>query len=97
MKLMYRGITYKATPTQVVLKETPIVANYRGSAYRLRQLEKATVSPVSLNLLYRHAAQASEAIDEQARESLVKQQQYAKQREQAMLMRSDEAIGLPTA
>jgi hypothetical protein len=97
MKLMYRDVPYQSTATQVVLKETPIVAKYRGSAYRLRQAKKNPVLQTSLNLIYRGSAVSSEAIDQQAREALTKQSQQTKQREQSMLMRSDEAIGMPTA
>jgi hypothetical protein len=43
MKLLYRGIPYQFTANQVVLKETPVVAKYRGSAYRLRQAKGDTV------------------------------------------------------
>ena len=96
MKLMYRGISYQSTPTQVVLKESPIVARYRGSAYRLRQSEKSPVLPASLNLVNHTNNQEVDLISEQARETLAKRNLQTKQRGKSMLMRSSKAIGFPT-
>jgi hypothetical protein len=55
MKLVYRGVHYNYTPASTEVIDTPIVGQYRGSAFKLHQALRLPNVDHILHLIYRGA------------------------------------------
>ena len=101
MKITYRGIDYDYTPPAVETAETSEVGTYRGVDIRFRTVKKAPVQQPSLDLVYRgvayHTGEAAPAIaglEDRARAMLLGHHRNVKRRQQAMLGRLANEVGL---
>ncbi|HEY9651665.1 MAG TPA: DUF4278 domain-containing protein [Coleofasciculaceae cyanobacterium] len=110
MKLSYRGVSYEYNPPQVEITETPVVGKYRGLDWRFRNLKKPPMLLPTVNLKYRGVSYQiggitesnpveptktpTLSIQDKARSLMLNHLRTAKNRQQAMLNRSAEAVGM---
>lgn len=105
MKLYYRGIAYEYNPPVVETVEGELGGKFQGLDWRFHNLKKSPVLQPPVNLTYRGVSYAnrptvsSEAvskpsIQEQARWSMLNQEKVAKNRNDSMLRRSAQELGL---
>jgi hypothetical protein len=109
MKLTYRGVSYEYNAPQVEYGDATQVGKYRGLDIRFRNLKKALVLQPTLDLLYRGVAYTAnpapatetqteqapaQSVQERARVLMMNHHRSEKQRQQSMLTRSDQRMGL---
>lgn len=109
MKLNYRGVSYEYNQPEIEVTEEQVAGKYRGLDWRFRNLKKAPVVPQTVNLKYRGVAYqtggtpeaASTAVkksvvsmEEKARSLMMAHQRVIKNRQQSILSRSAEEVGL---
>ncbi len=105
MKLTYRGIEYNYNPPQVETTVGCKTGKYRGQDWRFHNLKKPPVLQPTHNLTYRgvkysnHPVAAespatSSAMAEKARILMLNQERTTLKREQSMLSRLAEEVGL---
>ncbi|MEM9904914.1 MAG: DUF4278 domain-containing protein [Cyanobacteria bacterium P01_D01_bin.44] len=108
MKLTYRGVTYDYTPPEVATKSTGKTGKYRGVDVRFRAVEHPPIQPLKVNMIYRgvpygegataettgQSAVAPPSISERLRGLVVSHVRNIRRREQSMLARMDEQVGL---
>jgi hypothetical protein len=112
MKLTYRGIDYEYNPPEVATSTGTVAGKYRGQDWRFRNLKKPPVLQPSYNLTYRgvkygdHPASSVSqtetplTIAEKSRILMLKHERSEMKREQSMLNRLADEVGLnlnPTA
>ncbi|WP_088890125.1 DUF4278 domain-containing protein [Leptolyngbya ohadii] len=109
MKLNYRGVSYEYNAPKVEYGDPTQVGKYRGLDIRFRNIKKAPVLQPTLDLIYRgvaHTANPAPAtetqtekvpalsVQDRARVLMMDRHRSVKRRQQAMLARSDERVGL---
>ncbi len=105
MKLTYRGITYNYNPPQVETTVGQKAGKYRGQDWRFHNLKKPPVLQPTHNLTYRGvkysnspvaAAEAAtpHTVAEKARMLMLNKERTVLKREQSMLSRLAEEVGL---
>ncbi|MEO0455968.1 MAG: DUF4278 domain-containing protein [Cyanobacteria bacterium P01_A01_bin.114] len=108
MKLTYRGVSYDYTPPAVATKSTGKTGKYRGVDVRFRAVEHPPVQPLKVDMIYRgvrygagEAAEAAESgvpvaqsVSERLRGLVMGHARNVRRREQSMLARMDEQVGL---
>lgn len=110
MKLSYRGVSYDYNPAKVETTEAPIAGKYRGLDWRFRNLKKPPMLVPTVNLKYRGVSYQiggitesnlveptttpSLSIQDKARSLMLDHLRTIKNRQQAMLNRSAEAVGM---
>lgn len=110
MKLSYRGVSYDYNPPKVETTEGQIGGKYRGLDWRFRNLKKPPVLQPTVNLKYRGVSYHTGgntttntveptktpvlSTQDKARSLMLNHQRTHQNRQQAMLHRSAEAIGL---
>lgn len=110
MKLSYRGVTYNYNPPTVETTEGEVGGKYRGMDWRFRNLKKPPVLQPTVDLKYRGVSfqvggtTATNSVEpaktpalstqDKARSLMLNYHRTLKHRQQAMLNRSAEEIGL---
>lgn len=105
MKLTYRGIEYNYNPPQVETTTGCKAGKYRGQDWRFHNLKKPPVLQPTHNLTYRGVKYSNGAgttveavtpgtVAEKARILMLNQERTALNREQSMLSRLAEEVGL---
>ncbi len=107
-KLSYRGVSHTHSPTAATVSPGKVGGRYRGLDWRFRHLTKPPVLSTNLDFLYRGVASRSQAaesaaaprrfhaLDELARFLMAGHQRAIRIRQQAMLVRGTERVGLHT-
>lgn len=109
MKLSYRGVSYEYNPPVVETTAGAVGGKYRGRDWRFRNLKKPPVLQPTANLTYRGVTyskpgttidntgaseKAADSTQEKARTLMLNHTQAVKKRQQAVLSRSAQEIGL---
>ncbi|HEY9624461.1 MAG TPA: DUF4278 domain-containing protein [Crinalium sp.] len=118
MKLTYRGVSYNYNPPEVKAADAIATGRYRGSGYRLRQVQATIAQQPGLDLKYRGVAyatlpnlvdaeeapavvpavatapSATASTESNMRSLAMHHHRAAKQREQSMLSRIANQVGL---
>ncbi|MEB3277335.1 MAG: DUF4278 domain-containing protein [Lyngbya sp.] len=106
MKLTYRGIEYEYNPPEVATATGAVAGKYRGQDWRFCNLKKPPVMQPSYNLTYRGVKYGNNpvatvsrtetpvTIAEKARILMLKQERSEIKREQSMLNRLADEVGL---
>ncbi|MEA5498792.1 DUF4278 domain-containing protein [Limnoraphis robusta] len=106
MKLTYRGIDYQYNPPQVATATGEVAGKYRGQDWRFCNLKKPPVLQPSYNLTYRGVKYSNNpvsavsgtdsplTISEKARILMLKRERSEIQRDQSMLNRLADEVGL---
>ncbi|WP_413165834.1 DUF4278 domain-containing protein [Capilliphycus salinus ALCB114379] len=106
MKLTYRGIEYEYNPPEVATSTGAVAGKYRGQDWRFCNRKKPPVLQPSYNLTYRGVKYGNNpvaavsrtetpvTIAEKARVSMLKQERSEIKREQSMLNRLADEVGL---
>lgn len=110
MKLSYRGVSYDYNPPTVETTDDGVGGKYRGLDWRFRNLKKPPVLQPIVNLKYRgvsyqvggmtttKSAEPTKtpvlSMQDKARSLMMDHQRTLKNRQQAMLSRSAEEVGL---
>lgn len=106
MKLNYRGISYDYNPPTVEAQEAEVAGKFRGLDWRFRNLRKPAVIQPTTHLTYRgvkyqvggEVAQSettpAPSTQEKARVLMMNQQRATQNRQQSMLRRSENEVGL---
>lgn len=110
MKLSYRGVSYEYNPPQVETTEAQVAGKYRGLDWRFRNMKKPPMLVPTVNLTYRgvsyqiggitesNSVESTKtptlSIQDKARSLMLNHLRTLKNRQQAMLNRSAEAVGM---
>lgn len=106
MKLTYRGIEYEYNPPEVATSTGAVAGKYRGQDWRFCNLKKPPILQPSYNLTYRGVkygdrpvaavsqTETPPTIAEKARILMLKHERSEVQREQSMLNRLADEVGL---
>ena len=106
MKLTYRGVSYHYNPTTVNSVDAEVSGKYRGLEWRFRNRKAPTAQKPTLDLVYRGVryTQGQEApkaqpvlvpsIGERARALFLNKEREELNRQESMLLRSEERVGL---
>jgi hypothetical protein len=106
MKLTYRGVTYESNPTVVETNTATVGGKYRGLDWRFRNLKKAPILQPILNLKYRGVSynkagspatnplQPQLSTQEKARYLMLNRHKHLRNRQEVMLTRVANEIGL---
>ncbi|MEM9903911.1 MAG: DUF4278 domain-containing protein [Cyanobacteria bacterium P01_D01_bin.44] len=110
MKLTYRGVQYDYNPPAIETQSIETTGKYRGVDIRFRQVSKAPIHPLKVDLIYRGVPytagetvvapqQPTEAapalsVADQLRALFLGRERSTRQREQSMLIRLNEQIGI---
>lgn len=97
MKLSYRGVSYDYNPPVVETTQGQTAGKYRGQDWRFRNLKKAPVLQPTKNLVYRGVSYqrgGTQSVQEQSRSLFYNRQQVQRNRQQSMLNRTAEEVGL---
>jgi hypothetical protein len=107
MLLTYRGVSYEYTPPQVVYGPIYGAGKYRGVPVNFQTATAPAVEPPSADLTYRGvqytrgeaqpAVTPARTMGERMRALVVKHVRSVRRREQSMLARMDESVGLTAA
>jgi hypothetical protein len=111
MQLTYRGVAYEYTPPAVETKEGELAGRYRGLDWKFCNPTKVYVQQPSLDLMYRGVAYQTQTeegavatapispmghVIDRSRELMMQHQRAIKTRQQAMLTRLANQVGLPS-
>ncbi|EAW38140.1 DUF4278 domain-containing protein [Lyngbya sp. PCC 8106] len=106
MKLNYRGIDYEYNPPEIATSTGAVAGKYRGQDWRFCNLKKPPVLQPSHNLTYRGVkygnhdvstespTETSLTIAEKSRILMLKHERSEMKREQSMLNRLADEVGL---
>ncbi|MBE9114515.1 DUF4278 domain-containing protein [Lusitaniella coriacea LEGE 07157] len=102
MKLSYRGVSYDYNPPVVETTQGQTAGKYRGQDWRFRNLKKAPVLQPTKNLVYRGVSYqrgdtqsvAEQSVQQQSRSLFYNREQARRNRQQSMLNRTAEEVGL---
>lgn len=106
MKLHYRGTDYESKPPVVAVTEEEIGGKYRGLDWRFHNLKKPPVLQPTLNLTYRGVRYSNKpvatpverqkvtSVQERARCLVINREKAIRNRNNSMLSRTSNEIGL---